>query len=438
MYFISMKKSLSITLIIITYYVFAALGDNTLVFPPYKHSHGIRKAKQAHLFLFQPFTRFTDPQGIATAKMIARDDTSTEHDDDEVVVYGVNSGNHQLIYNTSMWGLNTFGKKGSGKRHFNFPKGVACDIHGNVYVVDAGNSRIVHLFNPKRKVKWVKAFNGKNSGSPGLKSPSQIGLDEDGYIYVTDSGNRRIVVFDSLGNVLRTIKGSDSISFTNGPTTIAVADGREHWSFYRKERLIFCADNSGKRLWKIGFDGSVIKTVDMPYKHCAFYGAVDYYHNFWVTDKKNHVVLKFDHNLNLLDVFGSYGEDDNQFIEPRGIAIWKRYGQTFIAEKEGAQYYWMGTDINEKTLEIDNVRKIVTFDIVLTSYSYISLFQVLNTDTLFYLKKKFVHPFSQTINLNYNKLMKNKDNEFIFRVEPTYSSYTYNHWDSPVIIKIKN
>ena len=167
--------------------------------------------------IFLPLRRFNDPQGIAKEKMKARDKPQTEKDDDEVVAvcngieHRIPINGHQLIYNTSMWGLDSYGKKGSGEGQFLFPKGIACDVHGNVYVVDAGNNRIVHLYNPKKKVTWVKAFNGKGSGDPaeaGLIKPSQVGLDEMGKIYVTDTGNRRIVVFDSTGKIIKKINFS--------------------------------------------------------------------------------------------------------------------------------------------------------------------------------------------------------------------------------------
>ena len=391
--------------------------------------------------IFLPFRYFKDPQGLATAKMAARDNPETEKDDDEVVVYGVNSGCHQLIYNTSMWGLDSYGKKGGKEGEFLFPKGVACDPQGNVYVVDAGNNRIVRLFNPKRKVAWIKTFNGKGSADSGLKEPSQVGLDEKGRIYVTDTGNRRIVVFDSTGTILQTISGDSSNQFVNGPATLAIADGRSRWSYFRREQLIFCADKGGKRLWKIDFNGKVKKVAAIPEGYTAFYGAIDYYHNFWVTDKGNHCVLKFDHNLNLLDIFGSYGKGDNQFMEPRGIAIWKRYGQTFIAEKTGAQYYWVGADLKKIGFwQIENTDNFV-INTSLTEYSKVSLFSVIGSDTTEIINRRFLHAgeiahsfTSNTIQNLQNFNTEKKPNSFVFRIEPTYSSFTYFHTDYPITL----
>ena len=144
------KKVLIYSLLLIT-----AIDSETLVFPPYGHSYGIRHAKPAHLFmLLGPRTFFDDPQGLATTRLEAWEDTTTKKDDDEVVVYGVNSGRHQIIYNTSMWTLGLYGEKGEGIDQFAI-KGVAADQR-NVYVADSGNNRVVHLLIPARN------FGGKN------------------------------------------------------------------------------------------------------------------------------------------------------------------------------------------------------------------------------------------------------------------------------------
>jgi hypothetical protein len=398
----------------------------SLVFPPYLHSYGIRKATQANLFMFfGPITSFTDPQGLATAKMITRDDPTTEKDDDEVVVYGVNSGRHQLIYNTSMYSLALYGSKGGGKDQFLFPKGVACDPLGNVYVADSGNNRIVHLFNPKTKVQWVSAFSGGSSEDAGLNGPTQVALDEKGHIYVADAGNRRIVIFDKAGTVRCIIPGPKTqMVFVDAPTGLAVADGTAPWSYFLREQAVFCADSGGRRLWKFDFEGKLIRTVSLPPKHSAFYGAVDYYHNLYLTDKCNHCILKYDHDLALVDIFGSQGTGDNQFVEPRGIAIFKRYGQVFIAEKTGAQYYWIGTQLKDRSLHIDNGDLHCMLSTRLTEYGYVTLFSVIDVDTTFYFKKRFVREGEQATDCFIAPDCRPQA-RFEVRVEPTYSSYTY-------------
>ncbi len=414
--------------------LFTVIDSETLVFPPYGHSYGIRKAKPAHLFmLLGPRTFFDDPQGLATTRLESWEDTTTKKDDDEVVVYGVNSGRHQIIYNTSMWTLGIYGEKGEGDGQFCSPRGIAADPKGNVFVADSGNNRVVHLFNPGKAIRWEKSFRGELSTDKGLKGPSRISIDESGNVYVNDPGNNRIIVFTKDGEILKKIPGDNEYSFVKGPTALVVADGTSRWSHFKKERVIFCADLNGTRLWKIDLKGNLIKTTSLPEKYQACYAEIDYYHNIWLTDTYNHCVLKYDHNLQLLDVFGSYGTGDNQFVEPRGIAIYKRFGQVFIAEKKGAQYYWIGTDLKSFDLSKKRTGK-YTLTVNATEFSFVTLFSVSGTDTSFLLKKRMVSPGGYRIPVFQIESGRVTQNQLNLKIEPTYSSYTYNAWFFPVSI----
>lgn len=408
------------------------MDAQSLVFPPYKHSYGIRKATPKHLFMFfGPRTSFRDPQGLATAKMKSRDKPDTEGDDDEVVVYGVNAGRHQIIYNTSMWGLSLYGEEGHGQDQFFHPRGIACDVDGNVFVADSGNRRVVHLYNPLKEVVWVGALTG-GPGAQALKSALQVALDEDGLVYVTDPVAARVVVLNKSNKVVRTI--APSSGFENGPTAIAVADGRHRWSYFRSEQVVFCADRNGTRLWKYDLKGTVLRTAALPPGHHASYAAIDYYHNLWVTVRDKHCVLKYDHNLKLVDTFGSYGKDDNQFVEPRGIAIWKRYGQTFIAEKNGAQYYWMGTECTSRKLEpVDGDR--YRLSVTAPEYSFVTVMGLSGQDTVRYVRHHLAYPGGASLVFGgrADKPVAACD-KLILRLEPTYSSYTYNQWDYPLTV----
>jgi hypothetical protein len=357
------------------------------------------------------------------------DDTATEKDDDEVVVYGINCNRHQIIYNTSMWTLGLYGEKGKGKDMFFFPKGITADRHGNVFVADSGNNRVVQLFNPKSKLQWVRSFNGKGENDPGLIGPARISMDEKQRCYVTDTGNRRILVFSKNGKLLRKI-GCGSSS----PTALVAADGTAFWSKFRDECILYYALEEGRLLVKSTFDGKELKRVRVPDGYAASYGATDYYHNYWITDTRRHCVLKYDHHLNLLDIFGSYGKKDNQFIEPRGITIYKRYGQTFIAEKKGAQYYWVGTDLKSASLSQAKGKNRYELTVAATEYSYCSLFSVEGTDTCFYVNRRRINPFSAQVPVNGRK-HSIEGKTLNLRLEPTYSSYTYYAWYFPVSLR---
>jgi hypothetical protein len=262
-----------------------------------------------------------------------------------------------------------------------------------------------------------------------------VALDEWGRVYVTDTGNRRIVVFDSGGTVIRVMPGpNDGFSFVDGPVMIAIGDGANYWSYFRRERVMCCADSGGSRIRKLDLNGRSIKSIALPSGHLAAYGATDYYHNLWITDKGGHCVLKYDHNLELLDTFGSYGKRDNEFVQPRGIAIWKRYGQTFIAEKTGAQYYWVGTKLKRFELRAGREPRRFLLMTDVTEYSYVSLFRADEADTSFFLKKRVVASGRRTTNV-FMPPSAAAGNGLTLRVEPTYSSYTYYHKDYPVHVE---
>lgn len=253
--------------------------------------------------------------------------------------------------------------------------------------------------------------------------PSRIALDEDGIVYVNDTGNRRIVSFDSSGNVLKVF------SLSCGPATaLAIADSRHFWSFFSNERILFYADSGGGRLVRSSIDGTVLGTASLPQGYTACYGAVDFYHNYWVTDRNRHCVLKFDRELRLLDIFGSFGRGDHEFDAPSGITIYKRFGQVFIAERTGAQYYWIGTDCKSASLDtsLSAGRCALSFDA--TEYSFASLFTVTDGDTAFFLRRRRVRPGGCRIAVD-KACLNLPAKALTLRLEPTYSSYTYSVWD---------
>ncbi|MCH7495906.1 MAG: hypothetical protein IH825_07445, partial [Candidatus Marinimicrobia bacterium] len=76
--------------------------QSTLVHPQFKHAP-VRKVGKYHLMIYAGVnTRVKDPQGIAAVKLISRDDPNIAKDDDEITVYGVNSGDNTIIYNNSL------------------------------------------------------------------------------------------------------------------------------------------------------------------------------------------------------------------------------------------------------------------------------------------------------------------------------------------------
>jgi DNA-binding beta-propeller fold protein YncE len=311
-----------------------------LVYPPFGHSLGFHRAGTFYLKLLLGWgSRFEDPQGVACVRLAETDNPKTGDDDDDVTVYMVNSGRNQVIYNQGLTGLKSFGQMGSGPGQFHTPRGIAATEDGRVYVADLNNSRVVCLQNRKETLKFVRHI-----GEGELLHPQGCAVDNRGQLYVTDTGHNRVAVYDSLGNNISSFGGEGVL---DEPFGIAVQGFGDSWTFF-KETAVIVADSICARIQKFDQQGRLVARIantDIGLPGAYFsYLALDYFGNLYATDMVNHLVHKFDRHLKYVASFGRQGLGEMEFESPRGIAVWKRFGQVFVMERESAQYYWIGID----------------------------------------------------------------------------------------------
>ncbi len=356
---------LSITLLLLGA-LFGGQRETTLLYPPFVHSWGIHRGTERELdMLLDNQTDFDNPQGLAVTKLISWDDPNDPDDDAEVTVFGVNSGRGEIIYNTSMYTLGLYGRRGSGKGEFLNPHGICATPEGDVYVVDTGNHRIVHLHIPKTRLRWIKTF-----GETLLVHPFDVAYTPDGLLYVTDADRNSVVVFDTSGNFVAEFGGLIS------PRGIDVDADCMRWSAYRRN-FIVVADSGGKRLIKLDRrTGATLGSVSLPELGIpnadVQYIALDYLDNVYAVDSVRCQVHKFDKDLNYLVSVGECGEGEEKFDRPRGIAIWRRFGQIFISERTGAQYFWVGVDVHNLKVETDKERGEIKLSFLLTEEAYVA------------------------------------------------------------------
>ena len=312
---------------------FTAIPDQhtTLVYPPYGHCMGIYRAGQDQLnMLLGGMLTFNDPQGLA-AVLPDEWDSPEVGDDDELAVYGVNSGSGHIIYNASMYTLGYYGGSGSGNDQLSSPHGIAATTDGTVYVADTGNGRVAVL---KRRGQRISP----QSFIEGFIEPWDVALDGR-YIWVTDREAGILSRYDSP-------EDTDPLQIElNMPRGVAATGYGAYTNGHEPCQVVITDD--GSRLLRLE-DGDVTGTAELSDCGGSFFNYVelDYHGNAWVTDSVKCVIHKFDPDLNYLDSWGrGYGDADDQFMHPTGIAIWDRFGQIFIAESSGARYFWVGTDI---------------------------------------------------------------------------------------------
>ena len=349
-----------------------ARRPSTLVYPPWQHTFGLHRVNQTHLDFYSGYRKtFAAPRGVAATKPYFNDKPSPR-DDDELTVYGINSGTGEIFYNTSMLSLGFFGGLGDGDGEFTDAVGICADDSGNVFVADRGNDRIVKLRNVRNKLEYRDAFDLVDTGRP-LRKPAGIAL-EDGVLFVADGGNDRVLMLDLDGTPVGDLGGEGV--FESPFAVAALMSGA--WNYY-STRFVVVTDSLNRRLTMLDPSGTVTATRryrDVSGEPGGFdFVAIDYYGNVYVTDRVSGCIYKFDRHLRLLTRFGCGGDDDRNLVEPRGIAIYRRFGQVFVAEAAGASYFWVGTDVLNLTGTVrrDGDGLLVRLRLLLTEQSRVTM-----------------------------------------------------------------
>lgn len=311
----------------------AAEVPTTLLVPPFTHTLGFNRVTKFYLeiYLGRDF-QLSDPQGMCGAKMFEEDDPATGKDDHILTLFAVNSGTGQIVYNVKLVQPKVFGSAGSGTDQFNHPHGICCNPKGDVYVADTDNNRVVRLRYAQGRLEWVSVLDS----SPAR--PHGVDLDSKGRVYVADTDNNRIVVYSPEGSVLAAWD-----SDLDRPTAVSVLDAGASYNDYGIDAATVI-DHEGTRISQFSLSGRLQRQLDMRrigrdqagFAYCAF----DRHGNVYVTDRVNSEVHIFDPNLKYLMSQGGRTE----FNSPRGMVIWRRFGQLFVNEAEGGQYYWIGLD----------------------------------------------------------------------------------------------
>jgi len=118
---------------------------------------------------------------------------------------------------------------------FSYPRGVACDKHGNVYVCDSGNSCIRQvsaqgLVSTLVGARQQPGFADGHRELARFRNPQGIAMGPGGALVIADSGNH-VIRMVSLSGLVSTIAGSgdagDAVKakgFKNGPGNMAQFD----------------------------------------------------------------------------------------------------------------------------------------------------------------------------------------------------------------------
>ncbi len=251
------------------------------------------------------------------------------------------------------------GREGIGAGQLMNPSAVAIDPAGNLYIADAGNSR-VQLFD--RQGRYVRHIGGIGFGTGQFNRPQGLaatGLD----VFVADTQNRRIQRLDRRLNFLGALPGEldlqdDPIDTFGFPTGIAVStlgdiyvtdaeneevvkmntsgavevrfggfnDGRGRLRepggiAIGRSGLIYVADAGNDRIVVFDAFGGFLRTVGADSLRTPRGITLDRQGRIFLADTGNHRAVILSNKGGLLLSFGTEGSGLGSFLRPQDIEI---------------------------------------------------------------------------------------------------------------------
>lgn len=163
-------------------------------------------------------------------------------------IFVVDHSNHRIQVYTRHWvyrmTLGVSEQQGSDNRRFSWPRGVAIDASGAVYVADANNFRVQKCILAANDYTCT-TFGGETGvfgNDFGHLFPMDVAVDAAGRVYVADPWNNRVQVYDASGAYLATIGGVWGSSSGGLRDAVDVAVDREG--------NVYVADRANHRVQK--------------------------------------------------------------------------------------------------------------------------------------------------------------------------------------------
>lgn len=208
------------------------------------------------------------------------------------------------------------------------PKGMDCDINGNIILVEPHYERVDH-FTPDGKLVSQWGHKGTNAGD--LAFPRSVAVNSRGELYIPEYNLvERVQHFSPDGSKLLGVFGKDG----SGPGEFSRAEGlgvdsqdRVYVADSCNHRIqIFTAD--GKFLRTYGKAGSALGDLSYPYDV-----RVDKQGNQFVCEFGNSRIQIFDQNDKPIEALGKPGGAPGEFSNPWGVALDSK-GNLYVADSQ--------------------------------------------------------------------------------------------------------
>lgn len=229
--------------------------------------------------------------------------------------------------------VGVFGGVGLGPGQFSYPRAIAAEENGCVFVADK-NGRI-QRFNADGEFEMFWRMPETKKGKP-------VGLSfhPDGRLFVADTHYSRVIVFDREGNILDQFgrEGTGDGEFQL-PTDIA----------FDAKGFIYVSEYQGNdRITKWSPDLQFVKALgEQPINEIRLARPssidIDDEQTLWIADACNHRIIRMTLEGEVLSTFGTFGSEPGEMRYPYDLDITPE-GDILICEYEGNRLQWFSKD----------------------------------------------------------------------------------------------
>lgn len=239
-------------------------------------------------------------------------------------VYLVDAGNHRIVrFDSSLTPRDEVGGFGRAAEMFDTPSHIAIDNELNLWVTDMGNSRLCRLDSRLQYVSEIELIDEDDALM--YRAPSGVAVSSVGEVWMCDRDANRVAVFDVVGNLDQFVG-----DFGHSGGQLLHPEDVLMWD---RDRFLVCDAGNSRLVWYDQYGNYLSQLYDKEFGSPVA-ASIDSYARLWVVDYRSGVLTVLDSDNAILGSWGpSLSGTPTNLREPTAMAFLSR--DSFILADAG-------------------------------------------------------------------------------------------------------